>query len=47
VDTGDGLPDQEDDRPVKVELWYYFDLNSLDWEIRLENSRVTDIEWER
>lgn len=33
--------------PRKVELWYYLDLNSLDWEIRLENSRITDIEWER
>ena len=34
-------------RPKKVELWYYLDLNSLDWEIRLENSRITDIDWER
>jgi len=47
VDTGEGLPDRGDDRAVKVEYWYYFDLNSLDWEIRLENSRIADIEWER
>ena len=48
LDIGRDPPDHESqNRPKKVELWYYFDLNSLDWEIRLENSRITNIDWER
>jgi hypothetical protein len=35
------------ERPKKVEIWYYMDVNDLDYAIHLENSRIVEIEWER
>lgn len=45
VDTGD-IP-TEKQAPKKKEIWYYFDINGLNYSIHLINSRIRKIEWER
>jgi len=45
VDTGKAPSEKR--RPKKEEIWYYFDVNGLDYSIHLINSRITEIEWER
>jgi len=45
VDTGGNRSKRE--RPKKVEIWYYLDVNELDYAVHLENSRIVKIEWER